>query len=260
MNTTDNSTYSDRIKNLVTIFDEFNREYPVDLTANPINFPRHWWEQCTERLLQLYNTKTYNIDRADIISGAGGYIYLNERTKEKWCNNLTPVYFSLMYPKILIHLNNKLGLTYTYKAFPELLEDVVTAYEAMFSGEIHLMSYGNSKPIKIWINMCYGMLNSTKSALACHRDMCALISQTGRNMVSTLTKEFIGHCVYTDTDQFYFTNFNEIRNRFMTMAQDKYPYMTLIEEPKCQGIFLNKKKFILHMENGEMKIKGIRNI
>jgi len=171
----------------------------------------------------------------------GGKIWLNEYYEKSAISDLEIISFDIVYPKLI----SKIAHTN--------LEN----FNEVYSKLIKIYTNKNDISICKYINMAYGCLQNQKSSI--YSNNIYLVSIYLNQMLLKISNEFKDHIIYIDTDQIFFRNFEEIKERFekYLISINKYDLTYYITKSKF-GYFSNIKKYLIE-ENGYIKIKGLSN-
>lgn len=198
----------------------------------------------TQKLYEFfgYNFKlkpTTEIVSKDFYSGK---VWLNEDYVNSSISNLEVITFDLVYPKLIT----------------KIIETNLEHFNEVYSKLIELYYLDKNIELKKYINMTYGCLKNSKCMI--YSKNIHLVPNILNKMLSDILSEFKGHIIYIDTDQIFFRNFSEIRERFEKYFNkiNKYELTYFSEESKF-GLFMSKKKYIIE-ENNKIKIKGLKHL
>jgi hypothetical protein len=169
----------------------------------------------------------------------GGKVWINEDYINSPISNLDVITFNLVYPKLIT----------------KIVETNLENFNDVYSKLIEI--YYSDKDIKLkeYINMTYGCLQNPKCMI--YSKNIHLVPNRLNKMLSDISSEFKGHIIYIDTDQIFFRNFDEIKERFEKYFNNINKYeLTYFSEKSKFGLFVLKKYII--EENGNIKIKGMK--
>lgn len=171
----------------------------------------------------------------------GGKVWLNEDYLNSPISNLEIITFNMVYPKLI----SKIAET-NLVDFNQVYSKLIEIYS--IDGDIHLKKY---------INMAYGCLKNPECMI--YSNNIHSVSILLNKLLSGVLSEFKGHIIYIDTDQIFFRNFDEIKERFEKYFNNINKYeLTYFSEKSKFGLFIQKKHYILE-ENGLIKIKGMKH-
>jgi hypothetical protein len=185
----------------------------------------------------------FNLKPTEIIprNFYGGKIWLNEDYVNSPISNLEIITFNLVYPKLIT----------------KIVEINLERFGEVYSKLIELYSLYKNIQLKQYINMTYGCLGNPDCMI--YSNNIHLVPNKLNKLLSDILSEFKGYIVYVDTDQIFFRNFDEIRERFEKCFNKINKYdLTYISEKSKFGLFNQKKKY-LYEESGNIKIKGIKH-
>ena len=171
----------------------------------------------------------------------GGKVWLNEYYVNSSISNLEVITFNLVYPKLIT----------------KIVETNLEKFNEVYSKLIELYYLDKTIGLKKYINMAYGCLQNPESMI--YSKNIHLVPNRLNKMLSDILSEFKGHIIYIDTDQIFFRNFDEIRERFEKYINNINKYeLTYFSEKSKFGLFISKKHYIIE-ENGNIKIKGMKH-
>lgn len=171
----------------------------------------------------------------------GGKVWLNEDYVNSPISNLDVITLNLVYPKLIT------------KIVETNLENFNEVYSKL------IQNYYSDKDVKLkeYINMTYGCLQNPECMI--YSKNIHLVSNRLNKILSDILSEFKGHIIYIDTDQIFFRNFDEIRERFEKYFNNINKYeLTHFSGKSKFGLFISKKHYIIE-ENGNIKIKGMKH-
>lgn len=171
----------------------------------------------------------------------GGKVWLNEDYVNSSISNLEVITFNLVYPKLIA----------------KIVETNLVYFNEVYSKLIDIYYSDKDVKLKEYINMTYGCLQNPKCMI--YSKNIHLVPNRLNKMLSDILSEFKGHIIYIDTDQIFFRNFDEIRERFEKYFNNinKYELAYFSEKSKF-GLFISKKHYIIE-ENDNIKIKGMKH-
>ena len=171
----------------------------------------------------------------------GGKVWLNEDYVNSSISNLEVITFNLVYPKLIT----------------KIVETNLENFNEVYSKLIEIYYSDKDVKLKEYINMTYGCLQNPKCMI--YSKNIHLVPNRLNKILSDILSEFKGHIIYIDTDQIFFRNFDEIRERFEKYFNkiNKYDLTYFYEKSKF-GLFISKKQYIIE-ENGNIKIKGMKH-
>jgi hypothetical protein len=185
----------------------------------------------------------FNLKPTEIISKDfyGGKVLLNEDYVNSPISNLEIITFNLVYPKLIT----------------KIVETNLERFGEVYSKLIELYYLDKNIQLKSYINMTYGCLQNPDCMI--YSNNIHLVPNRLNKMLSDILSEFKGHIVYIDTDQIFFRNFDEIRERFEKYFNKINKYdLTYFSEKSKFGLFIRKKHYLIE-ENGMIKIKGMKH-
>lgn len=170
----------------------------------------------------------------------GGKVWINEDYVNSPISNLEVITFNMVYPKLIT----------------KIVETNLENFNEVYSKLIEIYCLDKNIELKKYINMTYGCLQNPECMI--YSKNIQLVPNKLNNMLSHILSEFKGHIIYIDTDQIFFRNFDEIRERFEKYFNNINKYdLTYFSEKSKFGLFIAKKKYIIE-ENGNIKIKGMK--
>lgn len=218
------------------------------------------------------NWKALNITRTSPIT-QGGRCYIDSRCEEKIFNNITVLNFYNLYPNIIIKLSEECEEIMDHSEsdpFGEESWDVKTdglywnvpeffkLYKFIFESREELKAFGDSiinELVKILINHTYGSLASRYSTF--YAFGAENISALGRNIMDIFINGYPNNVIYTDTDQVFFLNFDEIKEK---VEKDLEKIGFEYDFRKINTLVLLKKKKYIESEDYNLKTKGMKKI
>lgn len=185
-----------------------------------------------------FNLKPIEISSKDFY---GGKVWLNEDYVNCPISNLETITFNIVYPKLIT----------------KIVETNLERFGEVYSKLIELYYLDKNIQLKQYINMTYGCLQNPDCMI--YSNNIHLVPIRLNKMLSDILSEFKGHIVYIDTDQLFFRNFDEIRERFEKYFNKINKYdLTYFSEKSKFGLFIRKKNYLIE-ENGMIKIKGMKH-
>lgn len=170
----------------------------------------------------------------------GEKVWLNEDYVNSPILNLELITFNLVYPKLIT----------------KIIETNLENFNEVYSKLIELYYLDKTIGLKKYINMVYGCLQNPECVI--YSKNIHLVPIRLNKILSDILSEFKGHIIYIDTDQIFFRNFDEIRERFEKYINNINKYeLTYFSEKSKFGLFISKKHYIIE-ENGNIKIKGMK--
>jgi hypothetical protein len=171
----------------------------------------------------------------------GGKVWINKDYVNSSISNLEVITFNLVYPKLII----------------KIVETNLENFNEVYSKLIEIYYSNKHFKLKEYINMTYGCLQNPECMI--YSKNIHLVPNRLNKMLSDILSEFKGHIIYIDTDQIFFRNFDEIRERFEKYFNNINKYeLTYFSEKSKFGLFISKKYYIIE-ENGNIKIKGMKH-
>lgn len=171
----------------------------------------------------------------------GGKVWINEDYVNSSISNLDVITFNLVYPKLIT----------------KIVETNLENFNEVYSKLIQIYYSDKDVKLKEYINMTYGCLQNHECMI--YSKNIHLVPNRLNKMLSDILSEFKGHIIYIDTDQIFFRNFDEIRERFEKYFNNINKYeLTYFSEKSKFGMFISKKKYLLE-ENNKIKIKGLKH-
>jgi hypothetical protein len=204
----------------------------------------------TQKLFEVFDygfiLKDKNINK-QWVKLYGGKVILNEDYRNFPISDLEIIHIKSLYPKILLKI-----VETNLVNFNEVYGKLLSIYENNSENDSEYI-----KNIKDYINLTYGVLQNEKSLI--YSNNIHLVSNRANVMLSKIYEEFKGHIVYIDTDDIYFRNFDEVKERFEKYFNNvnKYDLMYFTEKSSF-GYFSAKKKYLIE-ENSVIKIKGMKH-
>jgi len=196
----------------------------------------------TQKVYEFFDYD-FNLKPIEIISKDfyGGKVWLNEDYVNYPISNLEIITFNLVYPKLII----------------KIVETNLERFGEVYSKLIELYYLDKNIQLKQYINMTYGCLQNPDCMI--YSNNIHLVPNRLNKMLSDILSEFKGHIVYIDSDQLFFRNFDEIRERFEKYFNKINKYdLTYFSEKSKFGLFIRKKHYLIE-ENGMIKIKGMKH-
>lgn len=199
----------------------------------------------------------------------GAYVKMNDKYTYTWSTNATRVQFNSLYPNVLMNiLNEKEDLVFNVSNFKTIFIRMLDAcliakkmrhdFKNDILEEVYLEKIYTF--IKIWINMTYGILNTSKSYLRCNKPLGQNVSIKSNTMFRSINSEFDGHIIYVDTDFIIFRYFNEISDRFKRFMQKKIYNDIPWEEDKVNFRAERLKMYMLQDSRGVLTIRGYKHM
>lgn len=171
----------------------------------------------------------------------GGKVWINEDYINSPISNLDVITFNLVYPKLIT----------------KIVETNLEKFNEVYSKLIQIYYSDKDVKLKEYINMTYGCLQNPECMI--YSKNIHLVPNRLNKILSDILSEFKGHIIYIDTDQIFFRNFDEIRERFEKYFNNINKYeLTYFSEKSKFGLFISKKHYIIE-ENGNIKIKGMKH-
>jgi hypothetical protein len=176
----------------------------------------------------------------DLTSSYSSKVWLNEDYANSPISNLEIITFNSVYPRLIT----------------KVVETNLENFNEVYSKLIELYYSYKNDSLKKYINMAYGCLHNPECLI--YSKNLHLVSNTLNKILSDILLEFKGHIIYIDTDQIFFRNFDEIRERFEKYFRNINKYeLTYFYEKSKFGLFVSKKRYIIE-ENSNIKIKGMK--
>jgi hypothetical protein len=154
----------------------------------------------------------------------GGKIWINVEYVNSPISNLEVITFNLAYPKLIT----------------KIAETNLENFNEVYSKLIEIYYSDKNVKLKEYINVTYGCLQNPKCMI--YSKNIHLVPNKLNKMLSDILSEFKGHIIYIDTDQIFFRNFDEIRERFEKYFNSINKYeLTYFSEKSKFGLFISKK-------------------
>lgn len=171
----------------------------------------------------------------------GGKVWINDDYVNSPISNLDVITFNSVYPKLIT----------------KIVETNLENFNEVYSKLIQIYYSDKDVKLKEYINMTYGCLQNPKCMI--YSKNIHLVPNRLNKILSDILSEFKGHIIYIDTDQIFFRNFDEIRERFEKYFNNINKYeLTYFSEKSKFGIFISKKKYLIE-ENNKIRIKGLKH-
>jgi hypothetical protein len=206
----------------------------------------------------------------------GGYCHLNEKYEKKLFSNVHRLMITSFYSKIITKLNNlekekktldpyneeiwegdffTQKLRWNSEKFPILFDFLVENKDKIKEKSLSTDETGRVYYLlKGLLNYTYGAMNNPCSFIRCNN--FSAVATTGRNIMSYFNETYPNHVIYTDTDEIYFSAFDEIRND----VENKFKEIDFSYEIEEWKYFIPFAKKHHISSNSELKCRGIKEI
>jgi hypothetical protein len=247
------------VDNLV---DFLNRQpYTVDQFTNDVNYPNRFkstdfynlsWEMMVLFFDQHHRVKVEEGNEAPIM---GPPIFVNERYKLKWLENIFLIEFNTMYPNIICKLWKRGDINFNIREFGELFTFVVEHRN-------EIKNHTNTKDTS-WL-LCKYFINYTFGATMYNRfhklaGTGRMITMGGHKNVVDYTKTVFEELAENNKHNIFYIDTDVIYLDFP--SQDILTKIRSLEIPYeismgLNGMFIEKKKYVIQ-HNNTVKPKGL---
>ncbi len=168
-------------------------------------------------------------------------IWLNKEYTNLPISNIEIVTFDLVYPKLITRI-----VETNLERFNEIYSKLIESYKT-----------DKNIQLKKYINMVYGCIQNPECVI--YSKNIHLIPNILNKLLNDMLLEFKEYIIYIHTDEIFFRNFDEIRERFEKYFNNINKYeLTYFSEKSKFGLFMAKTRYIIE-ENGNIKIKGMKH-